>query len=139
MLLILLVHQNITKPPCQNTIKTDTRSRQTDAEAAGKQFLTKWLQGLPKLELHYCRSTTSKLYLEPVFFSKIDDYQQYKLSYLAASWKGFSIDTLFEKTVFKKICIYKGKKVQCDLWIAYNLRHQIEEKYNEYQEKERGI
>lgn len=79
----------------KHVIKTPTRSRQTDAGAVSKQCMTKWLRDLPKLESHYCRSSTSKLYLEPVFFSKMDVYRQYKLSCVAANKKVLSTAFFF--------------------------------------------
>ena len=41
---------------------------------AGHEFI---LQNLPKVPSHYCRSTTSKQYLEPVFQSMADLYAVY--------------------------------------------------------------
>jgi hypothetical protein len=39
-----------------------------------KSFLNKFLNTLPKLESHYYRASTSKLYLEPNWTSKIELY-----------------------------------------------------------------
>ncbi|KAI2652625.1 Bifunctional protein FolD [Labeo rohita] len=44
---------------------------------AGHEFIHSFLQDLPKVPSHYCRSTTSKQYLEPVFQSMADLYAVY--------------------------------------------------------------
>ncbi len=44
---------------------------------AGHEFIHNFLQVLPKVPSHYCRSTTSKQYLEPVFQSMADLYAVY--------------------------------------------------------------
>lgn len=89
-------------------IKTPTRSRQTNMGVRAKQFMSQWLQDIPKLESHYCRSTTSKLYLEPVFYSKMAGYRQYKLVCHAANKIVFT--NFYDEMASQKIAIFKPKR-----------------------------
>ncbi|CAH1099582.1 unnamed protein product [Psylliodes chrysocephalus] len=56
--------------------------------------LRKFLLDIPKMESHYCRARTNKLYLEPVFKNKAEFYREYK-NYCLSSQKGFLLITVF--------------------------------------------
>ena len=43
-----------------------------------KKIISEWFESLPKVPSHYCRASTSKMYLEPLWDTKIDLYRSYK-------------------------------------------------------------
>ena len=45
------------------------------------ESLSKFFNELPKIESHYCRANSNKIYLEPVFTSFADLNEQYKIYY----------------------------------------------------------
>ncbi|VEN46706.1 unnamed protein product, partial [Callosobruchus maculatus] len=56
-------------------VSMENRRRYSTTEK--KNLLKKFFMELPKMPSHYCRSSTSKMYLEPVFQSKMDVYREY--------------------------------------------------------------
>jgi len=73
----------------QNSIPRKTKTN-------NKMFVSTFLESLPKMESHYCRKSTSKLYLEPLVQSHLQLYNIYteKLSILK-SYKKCKIKTIF--------------------------------------------
>ncbi|VEN42186.1 unnamed protein product [Callosobruchus maculatus] len=51
--------------------------RQSNVKSREKDFLLKFFDKLPKLESHYCRASTSKIYFEPIWKSKQELYRFY--------------------------------------------------------------
>lgn len=98
-----------------------------------KCSLREFLNSLPKLPSHYCRKSSSKLYLEPVLHSISDLYQIY-----VNHEKEHGKDPLTRKVfdaVFKEmnISIYKPKKDQCDMCFAYKAGNLSQNEYDEHQ------
>ena len=52
-------------------------ARPKKPESDGHQFIVQFLNSLPKMESHYCRASTSKLYLEPLWNSHAAVYKEY--------------------------------------------------------------
>ncbi|ESO99436.1 hypothetical protein LOTGIDRAFT_158521 [Lottia gigantea] len=91
-----------------------------------KQFL----QDLPKLPSHYCRSTSKKSYLEPIFttFSElfkvyVDDCKQENKPFLRR--KAFR--SLFDDM---SLAIHRPKKDKCDICSGFEVGNISEEEYN---------
>lgn len=51
------------------------RPRKQSKHFVKEEQVKMFFENLPKLEIHYCRSQTSKLYLEPIWESKHNCYQ----------------------------------------------------------------
>nr|CAH7713532.1 unnamed protein product [Callosobruchus chinensis]CAH7717262.1 unnamed protein product [Callosobruchus chinensis] len=86
-----------------------------------KEAMKMFLNDLPKMPSHYCRSSTARLYLEPVFQSKMDVYREYEKYCGTKSQKPFS-EKIFFKTLEKEnIKLYRPRKDQCDTCIAHTL------------------
>ena len=97
---------------------------------AGKEYLIQFLTKLPKMPSHYCRESTSKLYLEPVFGSMIELYKVYKNACEVESqpYLGIKLFCLtFEKL---NLALFHPKKDQCDLCCSYKVGNVSEEDYN---------
>lgn len=86
-----------------------------------RQGVCQFLEEIPKLESHYCRSSTSKIYLEPLFDSMSSLYKEYK-NYCEPNNIKIAHRKVLE-TVFSEmnLSLYKPKKDQCDLCCSYEM------------------
>ncbi len=91
--------------------KTDTKKRESVVE---------FLNQLPKVPSHYCRASTSRLYLEPIFTSKKDLFRVYK-QYCIDKDIVATQETLFRNILTElNISIFKPRKDKCDLCIGHD-------------------
>lgn len=92
-----------------------------------------YLENLPKMESHYCRSTSSKQYLEPVFASKADLYKVYKTYCREHNIPNIASNCLFFN-VFEEmnLSLYKPKKDQCDKCCEFQVGNISVDEYNEH-------
>lgn len=93
-----------------------------------------FFDSLPKLESHYCRSSTSKLYLEPIWESKAHLHKVYSEFCNAQDEKvkPLSIATFHKEFDNKRLSLYKPKKDLCDTCVAFETGNLNEEQYNEH-------
>lgn len=91
--------------------------------------LETFLNDLPKLESHYCRSSSNRLYLEPLYQTKTDVYQVYKDFCDTNGVKELSLAHFKKEMKIKNIFIHKPKKDQCDICIGYKTKNVSEEDY----------
>ncbi len=84
-----------------------------------QDFLQTFLLDLPKVPSHYCRSSSSKLYLEPVFKSISHFHTQYKWSCDEHNIRPLSRQVF--STVFHNLnlSLFHPKKDQCDTCCAF--------------------
>ncbi|KAK4887517.1 hypothetical protein RN001_003788 [Aquatica leii] len=78
-----------------------------------------FLEKLPKLESHYCRSDTKKLYLETIFQRKMDVYRAYKQVCNENNKTILSAGRFQREMVNMNIGIHLPKKDQCDTCIGH--------------------
>ena len=87
--------------------------------SASKTFVINYLQTLPKMPSHYCRASSSKLYLEPMFQNMAGLYRQYclKLSEDSMGPKLKCCSMKVFRDVFHELNLFlcSPKKDQCDL------------------------
>lgn len=98
-------------------------------------YINDWLHLLPKVPGHYCRQSTSKMYVESNFLSisgMIKVYQE---------WCGSKNITPASLTLFRKtlnlnnIKIHQLRKDQCDICIGYKMGTIPEDEYNDHVER----
>lgn len=95
--------------------------------------LHEFFDSLPKLESHYCRASTSKLYLEPIWNSKANLYKIYKNEYCKSrNEKYVSIATFHKEFDKMRLSLYRPKKDLCDNCVAYETGNLPEEKYQDH-------
>ena len=97
-----------------------------------RESAEKFLDVIPKMPSHYCRTSTSKVYVEPTFTSFSELYKVYSdhcsTHYTrCASRKVFS-DVFREKNM----SLFKPKKDQCDLCCSFETGNATEAEYNEH-------
>jgi hypothetical protein len=101
-------------------------SRNSEKREAVKQFLKQ----LPKLPSHYCRSSTTKLYLEPQFHSISEVYDLFKEFHNEQQLPSRQVFTeIFHEN---NIGLFQPKKDQCDKCCAYQVKTLSEAEYQEH-------
>lgn len=99
-----------------------------------KRFVRTFFDSLPKLESHYCRKDTNKLYFEQRWNSKAELYRLYQ-SYSKSQNKEYLISSIFTfYSVFDEcnLGIFSPKKDQCDVCCTYNMGNLDREQYNSH-------
>ncbi|XP_031335495.1 uncharacterized protein LOC116165313 [Photinus pyralis] len=92
------------------------------------------LQSLPKMESHYCRSSSKKLYLEPLWRSNAALYNFFRREYCAErTLEPPSIATFMKIFEELNLSLYVPKKDLCDVCEAYNTKNLSEDDYNAHQ------
>ncbi|CAG9773409.1 unnamed protein product [Ceutorhynchus assimilis] len=112
-----------------NDIAMPSRSRLPVELKKGLEVLQTFLDKLPKLESHYCRPSTQRLYLEPLFQTKTDVYRLYKDYCDDNNAIALSLIHLKKKMNIKNIFVHKPKKDQCDVCIGYKTKNVSQENY----------
>lgn len=115
----------------QGSRKSETRrARFAEKNTAVYQFL----QSLPKMESHYCRASSTKLYLEPLWRSNAALYNFFKREYCGErNLEPPSIATFMKIFEELNLSLYMPKKDLCDVCEAYNTKNLSEDKYNLHQ------
>ncbi|WAR13967.1 hypothetical protein MAR_004072 [Mya arenaria] len=111
--------------------KTETRkAEQHRRHDELRQGVRQFLEEIPKLESHYCRASTSKLYLEPLFETLSSLYKEY-LVYCKVKKIKEAHRQVFEN-VFKEmnLSLFSPKKDLCDTCCSYEAGNINEEYYN---------
>ncbi|XP_047143996.1 uncharacterized protein LOC105844486 isoform X2 [Hydra vulgaris] len=92
----------------------------------------KWFDKLPKMESHYCRKRTKRLYLEGPFESKQQLYSLYVQEAKHVKYTPVSRACFNKFMKSKKFSIFKPRKDQCDLCCSYKTNQVTENEYQEH-------
>lgn len=123
----------------ENSQDQDKETRQQREEAKKTQQVTTFFDLLPKLESHYCRSQTTKLYLEPIWESKAQLLKVYNNEF--AKERGYdpvSITTLSNVFESMNLALFRPKKDLCDICEAFKCKNVSEENYNKHIEMKKA-
>lgn len=94
-----------------------------------KESARKYLMALPKLPSHYCRQSTSKLYLEPIIQTKSQLYRIYT-DYSVSQNEPVASRKIFEAVLFEEnIGLFQPKKDACDQCCAHKAGNVSDEQY----------
>ena len=116
--------------------KEDKRGKVEGVEmSANKEFARKFLEDLPKLPSHYCRASTDKQYLEPVFNTFTDLHRVYKERCREHSKSPVSLTLLSNLFSQMNLSLFHPKKDKCDLCCGYETQNVAEEVYQDHVEK----
>lgn len=99
---------------------------------ADKILLRNFLLELPKMESHYCRASSSKKYLEPIWQSKTALYRSYVEYCKDKNVKSLSIKTFHEEFALNNLSLYFPKKDQCDLCVSHKAGNVDDQIYQEH-------
>ncbi|XP_074031390.1 uncharacterized protein [Leptinotarsa decemlineata] len=95
-----------------------------------RKHLENFFTDIPKMESHFCRHRSSKLYLKQDFKTKTEVYHVYKTSCLEKQVLPLSICSFLKVFDELNIGIFKPRKDQCDLCCAFKMKHLDEITYN---------
>ena len=84
-----------------------------------QEYLKKFLLDLPKVPSHYCRSTSTRLYLEPVFKSLSHLHKEYSRSCVEDGVQALSRQVFTKRFNDLNMAIFHPKKDQCDTCCAF--------------------
>lgn len=110
-----------------NLIEVDAKSR--------REILKEFFNTLPKVESHYCRARSSKLYLEPNWNSKSALFTFYKNWCKDQNYVPVSIALFFHVFEDMNLSLFKPKKDECDTCVGYRNKNISEENYALHQIK----
>lgn len=98
-----------------------------------KHNMKMFFDSLPKLESHYCRKSSSKLYLEPNWSSKMGLYKLYKNDWCQGNniipLSIASFGNLFDDL---NLALFSPKKDECDVCVGYKTKNVDENTYQEH-------
>lgn len=98
-----------------------------------------FIDRLPKVESHYCRKSTSKVYLEPLFQSLQQLYRVY-VEECKSEEKDFVSRFTFSNIISdKNVALFKPKKDQCDTCVQHKVGQLSDEDWgNHIRNKEKA-
>lgn len=88
-----------------------------------------FLRNLPKMPSHYCRASSQREYLEPVYKSFADLYRVYKDYCSSNCITSVSKMTLLNIFRLMNISLFRPKKDQCDVCVAKETNNVLDEDY----------
>lgn len=102
--------------------------------------IVEFFDKLPKVESHYCRSSTTKKYLEPIWNSVTGDlYTEYLQFCSTNNKKKYCTASFSRKFRELKLSIFKPRKDQCNKCIAFKNGNVAADEYaNHLQRKEKS-
>lgn len=122
-----------------NAIAVASRAPRENNDTGRLEFLKKFVSLLNKLPSHYCRKTTSKLYLEQTFTTYQSLYNVYKTSCENEVIDSLTINKMKEVLSEMNVSLFKPRKDQCDICLAYTNGHLSLNEYEVHQaEKNRA-
>lgn len=127
--------QNWSKSLKENEIDENTQAipeRRSSRFTQEKATLRDFLQILPKMESHYCRASSTKLYLEPIWQSKSAVYNQYIKYCEEKEINPLSIKTFHDEFAELNLGLFRPKKDQCDQCISFKVGNTTEEIYQRH-------
>uniref|UniRef100_A0A6P7G4L6 Uncharacterized protein LOC114335877 n=1 Tax=Diabrotica virgifera virgifera TaxID=50390 RepID=A0A6P7G4L6_DIAVI len=98
--------------------------------------LYSFFDNLPKMESHYCRQSTSKLYLEPLWQSKGQLYNVYKNEWCPEKRiNSLSLSSFKNAFSEKRLALYRPKKDLCEICVSFKTGNIDQETFSVHQLK----
>ncbi|XP_062301193.1 uncharacterized protein LOC134006123 [Scomber scombrus] len=114
----------------QDTDATERKTALRHIEA--HEFIRSFLNDLPKVPSHYCRSSTSKQYLEPVFQSIADLHREYHRAAEEKMVRPLSSKVFTEEFKQQNLGLYHPKKDQCDTCCSFKAGNLAENEWQDH-------
>ncbi|CAH1099616.1 unnamed protein product [Psylliodes chrysocephalus] len=104
--------------------------RKSDRFSSKKDNLKDFFHSLPKLESHYCRASSQRLYLEPIWQSKLALYGEYvRFCQNKQVLEPLSTKVFYEQFYENKLSLYRPRKDQCDICVSHKSGNMTEDDY----------
>ena len=120
--------EEIVNVPDQATKKTRHK--------VNRQHVNEWIDTLPKVPSHYCRSSSKRVYVEATFRSQSHMYKIYSSWCADNSYVVVSRQIFAEMLELRKISIHRPRKDQCDVCCSYQVGQLDEQDYQEHRAKQ---
>ena len=105
-----------------------------EKSVADREFLESFFYRLEKAPSHYCRQSTSKIYLEPLIKTRLTLYNYYATAAKDAGLEPYSrtwFDRYFEENNYSLV---KPKKDMCDTCLAHRTGNITNEEWTAHME-----
>ena len=109
--------------------------RRVKGETEKAMCLRQFLLDLPKMPSHYCRQSSSKLYLEPIFQSFQEVFKLYQKRAQDVGAKALSRFRFMEEFNCMNLSLFQPRKDRCDECIKFEEGNLSEEEYNAHRMK----
>lgn len=114
-----------------STLNRETSSNRVKPFEADKKELESFLNSLPTMESHYCRSSSKKKYLLPEWPSKKNLYDFYVKDWCKSrNVKHLSIASFMNALNLHNIALFLPKKDQCEKCASYKTGQMDPDQYN---------
>jgi hypothetical protein len=113
-------------------VQSQSNGRVNDTE---KKWRRDYLNMLPKVESHYCRSSTDKLYLEPIWRTKTNVFREYEKYCPEKNTESLGYKVFEDIFNELNLSIFMPKKDQCDVCIRFNTNNVSQEQYDLHQKR----
>ena len=128
----LCVGEIAVKKWAKETVRNENQQVEKQPESGqGIKKILEFFDSLPKLESHYCRANTSKLYLESLWYSKSQLYRAYCENFCQENnippMSRATFSTAFDQ---KNLSLYQPKKDRCDTCVAFETKNISQEEYD---------
>lgn len=119
------------------TSEIQPRTRGNNKKVVAIIKLRAFFDALPKLESHYCRKNTSKLYLEPLWTSKAQLYDlAYKKDFcIREQIEPLSVTSFSNMFESLNLSLYRPKKDLCDICESYKVGNITDEAFKTHCDK----
>lgn len=94
-----------------------------------KVTLREFLDALPKMESHYCRRNSAKLYIEPIWRSTAKLYCEYKSHCQLTNIVACSMTVFSNEFTARNLSLFAPKKEQCDTCYGREVRQADDDEY----------
>lgn len=131
----ILIWKEKMKKACTPS-KLRTNKERDDPFAERHKSMIEFLDSLPTMESHYCRSSSSRRYLQPEWNTKMDLYKFYKLNWCEThNVQALSKTTFFEAMSSRNLSLFRPKKDECELCTGYKNGTVEESNYQTHKQK----
>lgn len=131
-----LVDQNVSEVEDGNDLPqltiTGSKRNKEKQVSEKKKVVSEWLDTLAVVPSHYCRKSSSKMYLEPLWDSKADLYRSFNEYCINNEKPAGTLTTFMEVFDEKNLSIFVPKKDQCDTCYAFRAGNISEQEYNNH-------
>ena len=110
-----------TSDPENDHDNSQTKDKVSRMDRVGRQFVADWLDKVPKVPSHYCRSSTSKVYVESTFRSYAHMHKVYCKHDRKLGRRTVGIKVFIDVLKKLKVGIHSPRKDQCDLCYGYKI------------------
>ncbi|KAH9632643.1 hypothetical protein HF086_008470 [Spodoptera exigua] len=124
--------ENIEEQTAENTASSSNIIARPGRNVELTRTVKTWLDILPKVSSHYCRSSSKKIYVESTFRSELHMHQVFKEWCIENQFRAASRKTFSKVMTKENISIHHPRKDQCDTCCSYKTGNISKEEYDSH-------